>query len=192
MGDILAGLLRDGEGGPGQGLRMAALSLLLHQVMKPAHRLGTAAAARERVGADLRDLLAGASGARRDDHGPAATGGLGGLVAGIGGLLDALRAHGLSRQVESWIGTGPNQAVTPAELAGAFDPDEVESMARRAGTDSETLLREVSAMLPDFVDRMTPHGRVPQRPEELAAGGLGGLLGGLLGVGRAAPPRPRG
>jgi uncharacterized protein YidB (DUF937 family) len=171
---------------------MAALSLLLHQVMKPAHRLGPAAAAQERLGADLRDLLADAFGTRRDDHGPAAAGGLGGLVAGIGGLLGALRAQGLSRQVESWIGGGPNQPVGPAEIAGAFDPDEVDSMARRAGTDRETLLREISELLPDFVDRMTPHGRLPERSEEFAAGGLGGLLGGLLGSGRAAPPRQRG
>jgi uncharacterized protein YidB (DUF937 family) len=59
----------------------------------------------------------------------------------------------------------------------------LDEAARRAGTDRATLLAELSRMLPEAVDRLTPQGRVPQREEELGGDGLGGILGRMLGSG---------
>ena len=204
MSDLLSGLLggarRGGVlgGGLGGGLRMAALALLLHQVMKRSGG-GGAAPRDDTPGGGLGGLLggllgggaggpAGGSVAGTLGGGAAAGGGLGGLLSGLGGLLGGLRSQGLSQHVESWIATGPNQPVEPRQLAAAFDPDEVETLARKAGTDRETLMQEVSRVLPDFVDRMTPQGRLPQHQDEVG-GGLGGLLGSLLGGQEQGPPR---
>ena len=73
--------------------------------------------------------------------------------------------------------------MAPHEVERAFDPDELDEAARRAGTDRGTLLDELSRMLPGMVDGMTPNGRMPQRGEEIGGGGIGGLLGHLLGGG---------
>lgn len=112
--------------------------------------------------------------------GAAAGGGLGGVLGGLGGLLGGLRQQGLGQHVESWVGTGQNQPVAPEELERNFDPQELDEAAQRAGTDRGTLMRELSNLLPQAVDRMTPRGQVPQRDEDLS-GGLGGLLSSLLG-----------
>jgi uncharacterized protein YidB (DUF937 family) len=110
----------------------------------------------------------------------------GGLGGGLGGLLGGLRAQGLDRHVDSWVSPGPNHPVSPRELEAAFDRDELDRVAQQAGTDRNSLLEELSRMLPGMVDRMTPQGRLPEREEELhGSGGLGGLLGGLLGGGAA-------
>ena len=85
---------------------------------------------------------------------------------------------------------GANQPVSPQELERGFDPQELDEAAQRAGTDRGTLLQELSAMLPQAVDRMTPQGRVPQQEADLGGGGLGGLISSLLGQG-PEPPRHR-
>ena len=123
--------------------------------------------------------------------GRAAGGGAGGgLLGGLGGLLAGLRGHGLGQQVDSWVQPGANRPVAPQELERGFDPQELDEAAQRAGTDRGTLLQELSAMLPQAVDRMTPQGRVPQQEADLGGGGLGGLISSLLGQG-PEPPRHR-
>ena len=80
-------------------------------------------------------------------------------------------------------------AFTPGELQRSIDPAELDEAARQAGTDRDTVLSELSRMLPTAVDRMTPGGRIPQREEDLGSGGLGGLLSHILGGGAQDPRR---
>jgi uncharacterized protein YidB (DUF937 family) len=172
----------------GSSLRMAAVSLLLHQVMRRANpqgrKLGRAAAARERVGHDLTSLLDGAFGG----HGEHAPEGVGGIATGLEGLAHSFRQHGMAREVESWIGDGPNLPVTPQQAAMVLDMEAVDSLAQRAGSDRESLLREVAAVLPEFVHRMTPDGRVPEADRALRGEALSGALGGLMGGAPAPTP----
>ena len=140
-------------------------------------------------GGGLGALLSGAGGG----------GGLGGLLGGLGGMLGNLRGQGLGQQVDSWVSPGPNQHVSPQDLERGFDPAEIDEAARHAGTDRNSVLQEMSSLLPQLVDRATPRGNMPQREEELGhSGGFGGLLGGLLGGGQQSGtatqsgPLPRG
>lgn len=192
MSDFLSGLLggRRGGGGGGMGgtLRMAALALLLHQMTKNSRQGGGGG------GGGLGGLLGGlfgGSGAAAGQGGMAGDprtqssggGGLGGLLGGLGGLLGGLRGHGLSQEVESWVSTGPNRRVPPQALEPAFDPQELDEAARQAGTDRGAVLNELSRILPDFVDRMTPNGQLPRDESEFrsTAGGSGGDVGSILG-----------
>jgi uncharacterized protein YidB (DUF937 family) len=108
-------------------------------------------------------------------------GGLSGVVGGLGGMLSGLRGHGLESKVDSWVKPGPNQAVSPRELESAFEPGELDDIARRTGVDRGQLLDALSKVLPQMVDRMTPQGRLPQHEADLGAGGFDGLLRGVLG-----------
>ena len=147
----------------GSSLRMAAMSLLLGQRLQRPDRHGREAAARERVGHDLTALLDGVLGGR-GEHAPA---GIGGLVAGVEGLVHRLREHGLGREVESWMGAGSNLPVTARQLAPVFDPHDVDRHAADAGTDGDSLLTEVALVLPDLLHRITPDGRLPRDAEAL-------------------------
>ncbi len=192
-------------------VKIAAVGLLIHQLMKYRRSEQPAAEApRDAGGGGLGGILGGLFGdgspaprrAEAPAHplpGPASApppeGGLRGLLVGpvlggLGGMLDSLRGQGMRQQVDSWVQPGQNQPVSPQELERAFAPGELDEAARRAGTDRATLLRELSRMLPEVVDRMTPQGRLPQREEEIGGGGLGGLLGQWMGGGdRGTPPR---
>ena len=164
-------------GGLSGGLKMAAVALLIQQLMKHSRsEAGTASgapapqSAPPQGGGGLGDILGGLLG-----------GAGGGILGGLGGLLGGLRGHGLEQKVDSWVRPGPNQSVSADELSRAFDPKDLDEAARHAGTDRSGLLQEVCRVLPDFVDRMTPQGRLPEHETDLGGNGLRGLLGSLLG-----------
>ena len=185
-------------GGLPTGVKLAAAALLVHQLMKHARaepsataEAGPAPTGGGGLGGLLGSLLGqggtagpGGAGLAGVLGGGALGGGAlsGGALGGLGGLLGGLRGQGLGREVDSWVGHGENRPVATREVERAFDPDELDEAARRAGTDRGSLLEELSRMLPGMVDGMTPNGRMPQREEELG-GGVGGLLGRLLGGG---------
>jgi uncharacterized protein YidB (DUF937 family) len=191
------------------GVKLAAAALLLHQLMKHRQGGGAAPAGREETGG-LGGILGGLLGRGEDDaaprrreddvaprrgehpaprSAPAQGGGflegllVGPVLGGLGGLLGTLRSQGLQSQADSSVAPGPNQPVSPRGLKQVFDRRVLDEAARRAGTDRATLLAELSRMLPEAVDRLTPQGRVPQREEELGGDGLGGILGRMLGSG---------
>jgi len=126
----------------------------------------------------------GAPGAPAVD--PAALAGLQGAIQGEGGLdglMAKLRDGGLGSHVDSWVGTGPNQPVEPAQLQQALGPDTVQRLSSGSGLDIGQLLPLLAMFLPQIVNMLTPNGQAPGGSLNQAASNtdLGGLLGGLLG-----------
>jgi uncharacterized protein YidB (DUF937 family) len=89
----------------------------------------------------------------------------GGLLGGLGGLLDRLQKSGQSTAVNSWIGNGPNQPVSPSQLGSALGPSIIKTLAEKSGMSEEELTRELSQVLPGVVDKLTPNGRIPTLAE---------------------------
>lgn len=96
---------------------------------------------------------------------PAPSEGVGGLLAGLGGLLNKLQQGGLGNAADSWVGSGQNQPVPPNQLGSALGPDVIKSLARRSGLSEEELTQQLSRVLPGLVDKMTPDGRLPTAAE---------------------------
>jgi len=89
----------------------------------------------------------------------------GGLLGGLGGLVDKLQKGGLGNVVNSWVGSGQNQPVSPNQLGPALGPDIIKALAQRSGLSEEDLIRQLSQALPGLVDKLTPHGRLPTSAE---------------------------
>jgi uncharacterized protein YidB (DUF937 family) len=113
-------------------------------------------------------------------------GGLGaeGGVSGMGGLGDLLarfQQAGLGDAAASWVGTGANQPVSPDQVEGALGSDLLSRIARQIGMPQGETAGQLSELLPQMVDRMTPNGRLPESGfnEDDIAGfeGLDDLLG---------------
>jgi uncharacterized protein YidB (DUF937 family) len=100
----------------------------------------------------------------------------GGAAGGLGALLQQFQAAGLGEQFNSWVGTGQNMPVSPEQLQGAFGSDQMSQMAERMGLSTGDLGAQLSQMLPQVVDQLTPGGQLP----EGGLGDLGDLLGGLM------------
>jgi uncharacterized protein YidB (DUF937 family) len=100
--------------------------------------------------------------------GGAAAGGAAGNIVngGLGELLKRLEQNGLGDAGRSWVGTGPNQAVTSDSLEKAAGADTLDALARETGISRDEILRRLTAELPRDVDRLTPQGRIPAENEE--------------------------
>ncbi|TPK75801.1 MULTISPECIES: YidB family protein [unclassified Mesorhizobium] len=93
----------------------------------------------------------------------------GGLLGGLGGLLDKLKNAGHGNVADSWVGTGQNQSIGANELGNAIGPQVIREIAQRTGLDEQELLKQLSAALPGIVDKLTPNGQIPQQHQVASA-----------------------
>jgi len=91
--------------------------------------------------------------------GGASAGGI--LSGGLGELVERFKQSGHGETAQSWVGTGPNKSVAPAQLEQAIGPEVLETLSTQTGLSREELLARLSRELPDAVDKYTPHGRLP-------------------------------
>jgi uncharacterized protein YidB (DUF937 family) len=83
-------------------------------------------------------------------------------AGGLGGLLSAFEQAGLGQVAQSWVGSGPNQPVSPQQLQNVFGQGQVQSMASQAGMEPNSFLAQLAQHLPNAVDGATPEGRLPE------------------------------
>lgn len=90
-------------------------------------------------------------------------GGAGGsmLNGGLNDLLGRLGQNGLGDVAHSWVGHGENQNISPDDLAKVLDRDTVGSLTEHTGMSENEVLSALSRQLPDAINHITPHGRVP-------------------------------
>jgi len=96
-----------------------------------------------------------------------------GQSGGLAALVRSFQNAGLGEQVNSWIGSGQNLPVSADDLGNVLGTERMSQMAERMGLSTGDLGAQLSQLLPQAVDRLTPGGQMPE-------GGLGDL-GELLG-----------
>jgi uncharacterized protein YidB (DUF937 family) len=82
------------------------------------------------------------------------------LIDGLGELVDRFKQSGYGEAAESWVGTGPNRFMTPAQLEQAIGPEVLDTLSKQTGS-KDDLLGRLSRSLPNAVDSYTPEGRLP-------------------------------
>jgi len=102
--------------------------------------------------------------AAKPQQAPANPGG-GGLLEGLGGLLERFQQSGNGNLINSWIGSGQNQPVQPSQLGTVLGPDIIKVLAQRSGLSEDELTKQLSQVLPPVVDKLTPNGRIPTLAE---------------------------
>src|SRR6516165_1479378 len=85
----------------------------------------------------------------------------GGVLGGLGGLLNKLEQGGLGDQTKSWVGTGQNQQVSPGQLGQALGPNIIKTLSQMTGLSEDDLTKQLSQVLPGVINWMTPNGRLP-------------------------------
>jgi uncharacterized protein YidB (DUF937 family) len=89
----------------------------------------------------------------------------GGLLGGLSGLLQRFEQSGHGDKINSWIGSGQNQQITPDQLHQALGPEAVNNLSQMTGVAPDDVLNELARVLPSVVDRLTPQGRLPGQAE---------------------------
>ena len=88
------------------------------------------------------------------------------VESGLEGLFDRFKRNGQGDAMSSWIGGHANQPIAPQSLDRALGPGVVDELAKRTGIGRDDLLSQLSHALPQAVDKLTPHGRVPDPDEQ--------------------------
>ncbi len=87
------------------------------------------------------------------------------LNGGLGDLLKQLQDSGHGDVAKSWVGTGPNKAISQHDLANALGSDTLDQLTGETGMSRDDLLGGLIQSLPRFVDQLTPDGRLPTNEE---------------------------
>lgn len=153
------GLLDDVLGSAVPAGNLAKPLMIAATALLAAHAIG---------GGGLGNLLGGGATASPTTPNPPAPGSAqpqGGLLGGLGGLLQSFQQSGHGDIINSWIGSGPNQPIAPDQLHRALGPQAVDNLSRLTGVAAPDLLSELSRVLPSVIDRLTPQGRMPNQAE---------------------------
>lgn len=81
---------------------------------------------------------------------------------GLQGVVSQFEKNGLGSTVQSWIGTGANQPISPDDVHRAIGPDLLQQLAAKSGMSVADLTQKLSQILPQAVDHMTPGGTIPK------------------------------
>jgi uncharacterized protein YidB (DUF937 family) len=97
------------------------------------------------------------------DRGDARTG-----PGGLGALVEQFQRGGLGDVIGSWVSNEQNLPISGDQLGGVLGSDLLSQIAGQLGMSQHDAAEQLSQVLPQAVDRVTPDGRVPD-------GGLGSI-----------------
>ena len=146
----LGGMLGGGGGGVQGALITAVIGMLANGAMGGGANAANAANAGNAAGAPAGGL-----------------GGMGGM-GGLGDLIGKFSRGGMGDVMSSWVGTGQNQPISGGQLTNVLGNDTISDLARQLGLSNEETAGQLSQVLPEVVDKLTPNGQAP-------AGGLGSI-----------------
>ncbi|HVH83545.1 MAG TPA: YidB family protein [Steroidobacteraceae bacterium] len=80
---------------------------------------------------------------------------------GVQGIVSQLESQGLGATARSWVSTGANQSISPAEISKVFGSSPVlAQLAAKAGMSPQDLAQKLAQVLPAAVDKLTPGGAI--------------------------------
>lgn len=95
---------------------------------------------------------------------------------GLAALVEQFERSGHGDVINSWIGSGRNLPISPELLHNVLGSDTVGALAQQLGLSPSQAASQLSQLLPQVVDRLTPTGEAPQN----GLGNMGELLGRFL------------
>lgn len=86
-------------------------------------------------------------------------------IGGLDGLIERMQRGGLGEVAESWISNGQNLPISPEQLKRVLGNDVLEGLAEQfgLGRGSGDVAMQLSQLLPQVVDKLTPGGQAPQQ-----------------------------
>jgi uncharacterized protein YidB (DUF937 family) len=95
-------------------------------------------------------------------------------VGGLGDLISRFARGGMGDVIGSWISHGQNAPISADQLSNVLGPDTIGKIAAQLGLSHDETAGQLSQMLPEVIDRLTPRGEAP-------SSGFGDDMGALLG-----------
>ena len=85
----------------------------------------------------------------------------GGAGGGLPGLVRSFESQGLGNVMQSWISTGGNLPVSAEQIVNVLGGGQVSQLAAKSGLSSDQVAGQLTQLLPQIVNALTPHGSLP-------------------------------
>ena len=85
---------------------------------------------------------------------------------GIEAVVKDFRSSGFGRQVDSWVSTGKNEAISAIEVGQAVGVSKLKELAQATGVDFDKARDLLAEYLPIAIDKATPEGKLPPAEPE--------------------------
>ena len=115
---------------------------------------------------------------------------------GFAGFVRLFEQKGLGRLIQSWVGTGPNESISAAQVDHIFGAPLIGAIAGKLGAPVSATAGAIGGLLPNLINELTEGGKEPTGiPETLKSwvvgiadwlGDLGRFGWGALAAGAAA------
>jgi len=89
---------------------------------------------------------------------------------GVNGLVQSFHSNGLGGVVNSWIGSGENQSISPDQIQQVLGSGQVQALAQKLGVSPEQASSTLSQLLPTVMDKLSPNGAVPDHSNLMQMG----------------------
>ncbi len=120
-------------------------------------------------------LLNAVIGMLANGQGAGQAAGQGGGAGGLGDLIGKFTQNGMGDVIGSWVGHGQNASISGDQLSNVLGADTIGNLASQLGMSHGDVAGQLSHMLPQVIDRLTPHGQAPSA----GLGGIGDILAQL-------------
>jgi len=111
-------------------------------------------------------------------------GALAGLLeqqGGVSGLLEKFQQGGLGEVAQSWVSSGENLPISAEQIESVLGSELVSSVAEKFGVDPQDAASQISTLLPQLIDGLTPNGEVEAGQQDLVGAAMSLLKGKLFG-----------
>ena len=81
---------------------------------------------------------------------------------GLQGVVSEFEKNGLGPTVKSWVGTGPNEPISPDDVHMVLGSDLLQQLSAKSGLSVQDLTQKLTHVLPQAVDSLTPDGAIPK------------------------------
>jgi uncharacterized protein YidB (DUF937 family) len=98
-------------------------------------------------------------------------------AGGLTGLVEQLAGKGLGEIVNSWVSTGKNLPITAEQIQHGLGSGTISQIASKVGITPEAVTSQLTQLLPQVVDKLTPNGKINQ--QDIVSQGMG-LLKSLM------------
>jgi uncharacterized protein YidB (DUF937 family) len=91
---------------------------------------------------------------------------------GLQGILAKFQQAGYGAQADSWVSTGQNQPISADALSQVLGHGQLGQIAQQLGMSHGDAAGGLASMLPQLIDKMTPHGQVPDDHNDMVTQAL--------------------
>ena len=83
-------------------------------------------------------------------------------TGGLAGIIAQFKDGGLGHIIDSWVSTGQNLPVSADQLQQALGSERISQLAQQTGIPADSLSQQLTQLLPQVIDKLTPNGAVPE------------------------------